>query len=98
MSFSCGTLIMFRYFLQEDVMRIIKILVLVSVLSLPFFIGPEVSALDSSASYAGWFREDTKCVDYKRCEKTNCTAGGQEQCKAQYCNLINCGSEDPLTR
>lgn len=35
-----------------------------------------------------WVRVDTNCNDfnYPAKEKTTCTAGGQEQCTAKYCN------------
>jgi hypothetical protein len=35
-----------------------------------------------------WVRKDISCNDfnYPAKEKTTCTAGGEEQCTAKYCN------------
>jgi len=77
-------------------MKVLKILFVLSALSLPFFSTFEVSAADSSTDGPVFFRKDTKCGPrYPDCEKTECDSGGLSLCKDQYCNLISCGDIIP---
>lgn len=76
-------------------MRKVIYLACVLVLALPFTLTARDVEDNGPGSTAVYNRADSDCTGYEGCEKTYCTAGGNELCSPQYCNYKNCGPAAP---